>query len=88
MRTKRLKNEAELLKLAIQVGMFYAERRGAVRFDATDSARAKIEYIYRLLVHDQQIQPLAKDQISESNMKHKLALWAAKRLPPDHPLLR
>lgn len=88
MTTKRLKNEAELLKLAIQVGMFYAERRGAVKFEPTDSASDKVEYIYRLLVHDQQIQPLAKDQINEPNMKHKLALWAAKRLPADHPLLR
>jgi len=88
MTTKKLKNEAELLKLAIQVGMFYAERRGAARFEATDSASDKIEYIYRLLVHDQQIQPLAKDQLSELNMKHKLALWAAKQLPAEHPLLR
>ena len=88
MTTKKLKNEAELLRLAIQVGMFYAERRGAAQFHATDSASDKIEYIYRLLVHDQQIQPLAKDQLSEPNMKHKLALWASKRLPPEHPLLK
>ena len=88
MATRKLKNEAELLKLAIQVGMFYAERRGAVRFEATDSSGDKIEYIYRLLVHDQQIQPLAKDQLSIPNMKHKLALWAARQLPPEHPLLK
>jgi hypothetical protein len=88
MATKKLKNETELLKLAIQVGAYYAERRGAAKFEATDSASEKVEYIYKLLVHDGQIQPLAKDQISEPNMKHKLALWAAKRLPQDHPLLK
>ena len=41
----------------------------------------------KLLVHDGQIQPLAKDQLSEPNMKHKLAIWASKKLPEGHPLL-
>ena len=84
---KRLKNEAELVKKAIRVGMIYAERRGVVKFEATDSANDKIEYLYRLLVHDKLIHPLAKDQITLPNMKHKLAIWVAHQLPENHPLL-
>jgi hypothetical protein len=84
----KLKNEAALLKEAIRVGMVYAEKRGVARFDPTDSAKNKIEYIYRLLVHDKLIQPLAKDQENEPGMKHKLALWISRQLPGDHPLLK
>jgi hypothetical protein len=40
------------------------------------------------LVHDKLIQPLAKGQDSEPNMKHKLALWISRQLPKDHPLLK
>jgi hypothetical protein len=76
---KKLKNEAQLLKEAIRVGMEYGERRGVVEFEPTDSANEKIEYIYKLLVHDNLIQPLAKDQLSLPNMKHKLALWISKQ---------
>ena len=76
---KKLKNEAELLKKAIQAGMEYGVRRGVVEFEPTDSANDKIEYIYRLLIHDKIIQPLAKDQLSLPNMKHKLALWISKK---------
>ena len=75
---KKLKNEKELLKKAILEGMKYGEKRGVVKFEATDSANDKIEYIYRLLVHDKIIQPLPQDQISMITMKHKIALWAAK----------
>lgn len=74
----KLKNEKELLKKAIRVGMRYAENRGVVKFDPTDSANDKIEYIYRLLVHDKLIVPLPQEQLSLVSMKHKLALWAAK----------
>ncbi len=84
---KKLKHEKELLKKAVQVGMAYAERRGAAQFDNKDSAHLKIEYVYRLLVHDKVIQPLAKDQENEANMKHKLAIWISKQLPAGHPLL-
>ena len=56
----------------------YGEERGVVEFEPTDSANAKIEYIYRLLVYDKVIQPLAQDQISQLTMKHKLAIWASK----------
>jgi len=85
---KKLKHEKELAKKAVQVGMAYAERRGAAQFDKSDSAHLKIEYVYRLLVHDKVIQPLAKGQENEANMKHKLAIWITKQLPADHPLLR
>ena len=85
---KKLKNETALLKEAIRAGIAYGEKRGVVEFEATDSQNEKIEYIYRLLVHDKIIQPLAKQDISMPNMKHKLALWYAKQLPKDHPLLK
>jgi hypothetical protein len=49
-----------------------------VEFEATDSAADKIEYIYRLLVHDKVINPLPQDQINQVTMKHKLAIWASK----------
>jgi hypothetical protein len=75
---KKLKNEKELVKLAIAEGVKYGENRGVVEFEATDSANEKIEYIYRLLVHDQVIQPIPEDQISQKSMKHKLAIWASK----------
>ena len=82
------KNEAELLKEAIRIGMIYAEKRGVAKFDKTDSAKDKIEYVYRLLAHDKLIQPLAKAQMDIKHMKHKLALWITKQLPDDHPLLK
>ncbi len=85
---KKLKHEAELLKKAIELGMMYGEKKGVVKFEATDSANDKIEFIYKLLVRDKLIQPLAKDQISISNYKHKLAIWFSKQLPIDHPLLK
>ena len=85
---KKLKHEAELVKEAIIAGMKYGEERGAVEWEATDSASEKILYIYRLLVHDGKMQPLPEDQVSLKTMKHKLALWYAKQLPKDHPLLK
>ncbi len=84
---KKLKHEKELVKKAVQVGMVYAEKRGAAKFSPTDSAHMKIEYVYRLLVHDKVIMPLAKDQENELNMRHRLAMWISRQLPPDHPLL-
>ena len=59
--------------------MKYGEKRGVVEFEATDSASEKIEYIYRLLVHDKVIQPVPEDQISQKLMRHKLAIWASKQ---------
>lgn len=75
---KKLKNEKELLRKAIEEGMKYGESRGVVEFEATDSQDEKIEYIYRLLVHDNVIQPIPEDQVSQKAMKHKLAIWASK----------
>ncbi len=75
---KKLKNENELVKKAIADGMRYGEERGVVEFEATDSATQKIEYIYRLLVHDNVIQPLPEDQVSQKSMRHKLAIWASR----------
>ncbi len=83
----KLKNEPELLKEALRVGMIYAEKRGAAKFEASDSANEKVEYVYKLLVHDKLIQPLAKEQHDIPHMKHKLALWIARQLPEGHPLL-
>ncbi|MEP5765731.1 MAG: DUF5062 family protein [Halieaceae bacterium] len=85
---KKLKNEAELVREALRVGAVYASKRGVGEFESTDSAHDKITYLYRLLVHDKLIQPLAIDQINEPNMKHKLALWISRQLPKDHPLLK
>ena len=75
---KKLKNEKELVRKAIEAGTRYGEERGVVEFEATDSAAEKIEYIYRLLVHDNIIQPLPQLDISQKSMKHRLAMWAAK----------
>ena len=85
---KRLKHEAELVKLALRVGMNYAEKTGAVEFDPTDSKKDKFEYIYRLLVHDKALQPLAKGDETQPNIKHKLAHWISHQLPENHPLLK
>ena len=75
---KKLKNEKEMLKKAITEGVKYGENRGVVEFEPTDSAHEKVEYIYRLLVHDNVIQPIPEDQISQKSMMHKLAIWASK----------
>jgi len=78
---KKIKNEKELVKKAIEIGVSYAEKRGAVEFEATDSASDKLEYIYRLLVHDKLLQPLPEDQVSQKTIRHKLAIWASKQKP-------
>lgn len=76
---KKIKNEKELVKKAIAIGVTYAEKRGAVEFEPTDSAHEKLEYIYRLLVHDKLLQPLPEDQVSQQSIRHKLAIWASKQ---------
>lgn len=78
-KNKKLKNEAELVKEALRLGMAYGEKRGVVEFEATDSVKERIEYIYRLLVHDKVIQALPEDQVSQASMRHKLAIWASKQ---------
>jgi predicted transcriptional regulator len=84
---KKLKHETELVKEALRVGAIYAEKRGVAKFEGTDSSHDKIEYVYRLLVHDKLIQPLAKADEKEPAMKHKLALWMSRQLPEGHELL-
>ena len=85
---KKLENEQALVNHALKVGAVYARKRGVGKFEATDSAKDKVTYLYRLLVHDKLVQPLAKGQETEPNMRHKLALWIARQLPDDHELLR
>jgi len=75
---KKIKNEKEMLKKAIADGVAYGEKRGVVEFEPTDSVAEKVEYIYRLLVHDKVIQPIPEDQVSQKSMMHKLAIWASK----------
>lgn len=74
---KKLKNEKELVKKAIAEGVRYGEERGAVEFEPGDSADLKIEYIYRLLVHDKVIPPMPEEQVSQQSMRHRLAIWAS-----------
>jgi len=76
---KKLKNEKELVKKAIALGVEYGEKRGAVEFEATDSAHAKLEYIYRLLIHDKMISPIPETDISQKTIRHNLAMWASKQ---------
>ena len=38
---KKIKNEKELIKKAIEEGVKYGEQRGVVEFEATDSAHEK-----------------------------------------------
>ncbi len=85
---KKLAHEAELVIEAIRIGEIYAKKRKVGKFESTDSAKNKVEFTYRLLVHDKLIQPLAKGQEDVPHMKHKLALWISRQLPADHPLLK
>ncbi|MDD7805754.1 MAG: DUF5062 family protein [Endozoicomonas sp. (ex Botrylloides leachii)] len=84
---KKLKNEAQLLKEALRVGAIYLEKRKAGKINDADPSKKKIQLIYRLLVHDNLIQPLEKTQENEPNMKRKLALWLSRQLPAGHKLL-
>ena len=84
---KKIKNESQLLQHAIKLGAAYALKRGYVGIDETTSVKDKQECIYRLLVQDKLISPLAKDQEASANIRHKLVLWISKNLPADHSLL-
>jgi len=86
--SKKLKNEPGLLKEALRIIIDDAIKRGVVEFEATDSRNLKIEFAYRLLVHDKKIVPLQNEQISLPNIKHRLAMWVSHQLPPDHELLK
>jgi hypothetical protein len=84
---KKIKHEAELFKAALAAGVRYAEGRGAVEFEATDSASNKALYVYRLLVHDKLIAPMPEEQVAEKTIRHRLATWHARSLPKGHRLL-
>jgi len=85
---KKLKNESGLLREALRVIMDDATRRGIVEFEPGDSHNLKIEYAYRLLVHDKEIAPLPPDQATLPNIRHRLAKWVSHKLPADHELLK
>ena len=85
--TKKLKNEKGLLREALQMIMDDAVKRGIVEFEATDSHDLKIQYAYKLLIHDKKIAPLPKGQETLPRIRHRLAMWVTHELPPDHELL-
>jgi hypothetical protein len=85
---KKLKNEKGLLREALTIIMADAVKRGIVEFDATDSHDLKIEYAYRLLIHDKEIPPLPHGQDTLPNIRHRLAMWVTHKLPADHDLLK
>ena len=85
---KKLKNESEIIREVIRVGSVYVKSRRAGQIDVADPQKQKLEFIYRLLVHDNQIQPLAVDQVTDLNIKHRLAMWLIGKLPENHPLLK
>jgi len=85
---KKLKHEKELLKEALTLVLDDAVKRGVVEFETTDSHDLKIQYAYRLLVHDKAISPLPKGQETLPKIKHRLAMWVTHKLPPGHKLLQ
>lgn len=84
---KKLKNEKELLKLALDMILADAEKRGIVEFEPTDSHDLKVQYAYRLLIHDKAIVALPKDQETLPRIRHRLAMWMTHNLPEGHELL-
>lgn len=85
---KKLKNEAELFKAALEAGVKYAEDRGAAVFEPGDAMSEKALYIYRLLIHDKLLAPMPESQVSQKSIRLRLARWHAANLPKDHPLLK
>ena len=85
---KKLRNEKGLLKVALDMIIEDAVKRGVVEFEATDSHDLKIEYAYRLLVHDKAISPLPRDQETLPKIRHRLAIWVTHKLPEGHELLQ
>ncbi|MDT0583419.1 MULTISPECIES: DUF5062 family protein [Alteromonadaceae] len=85
---KKIKNEAALLKKALFIAEGYAKKRGYNGFSATDSAKQKIESLYRLLVHDKLITALPEDKEDLASLKRRLVVWIMHQLPEDHELLK
>jgi len=79
--TARSAKELASLVMTINLGL-----RGQSR---QKKSRKELKSIVEnsLSILDKLIQPLAKGQDNEPNMKHKLALWMSRQLPSDHPLL-
>ena len=73
---------------ALEMVLDDAVNRGVVEFEATDSHDLKVQYAYRLLVHDKAISPIPNEQISMPSIKHRLAMWVTHQLPKDHELLK
>ena len=84
---RKLKNEKALLKVALEMILDDAVRRGIVEIEPTDSHDLKIQYAYRLLVHDKKITPLPDGQDSLPQIRHRLAMWVTHELPEGHELL-
>ncbi len=84
---KKLKHEKELLKLALDMVLADAVKRGVVELEPTDSHDLKIQYAYRLLVHDKKISPLPNGQDTLPKIRHRLAMWVTHELPEGHELL-
>ena len=84
---KKLRNEKELLKIALDMILADAEKRGIVEIEPTDSHDLKTQYAYRLLVHDKKISPLPDGQDSLPKIRHRLAMLVTHELPEDHHLL-
>ncbi|MBT1450980.1 DUF5062 family protein [Glaciecola sp. XM2] len=85
---KKIKNEALLLKKAMAVAETYAKKRGYNGFSASDSAKQKVESLYRLLVHDKLITPLPENKEDLASLKRRLVMWISSQLPADHELLK
>jgi len=85
---KKIKNESALLKKALVIAEGYAIKRGYKAFSPNDSAKQKIESLYRLLVHDKLIPPLPEDKEDLASLKHRLVMWISSQLPADHELLK
>ncbi len=85
---KKLKNEKALLIEALRIVIDDAVKRGIVEIEPTDSQDLKVEYAYRLLVHDKEIAALPPDQLNLPKMRHRLAMWVTHKLPADHELLK
>ena len=84
---KKLKHEKELLRVALDMILDDAVKRGVVEIEPTDSHDLKIQYAYRLLVHDKKISPLPDGQESLPRIRHRLAMWVTHELPEGHELL-
>ena len=85
---KKIKNEAALLKKALEVAEKYAQGRGYKGFSDSDSSKAKVESLYRLLVHDKLITPLPENREDLASLKRRMVMWISSQLPADHELLK